>query len=185
MLVSIDKIRKSLNINGTDTSKDVTLKMYESIARNWIESYCNQPIESIELDIIFKCNGDKYDLSYTNVQTLEHLYTRENEFGAWLEIQSGDYVLGFDKSYYLRAKYNFSNYFYKATIKVGWTTIPEVIQNVCLERINVLYNQFENGNVDEMSKTTTMQSGQSITVSKTDLDIKHKEHLKSFRRITA
>lgn len=184
MLVTIDKIRKSLNINGTDTSKDNLLKTYESIAKNWIESFCNQPIESVEITKIFKTSGDVYYLNYTNVQTLEHLYSRENEFGSWEEILTGDFVLGTDSTYYLKAKYGFSNIWYKAIIKVGYSTIPEVIQNVCLERINVLYNQYENGNVDEMTKTTTMQSGQSITINKIDLDAKHKQQLLPFKRIS-
>ena len=78
MLVSIDKIRKSLNIASNDTAKDTLLKQYESIAKNWIETYCDQPIESITKDIYFDGYGNQYADLHTRITRIETAHEPKN-----------------------------------------------------------------------------------------------------------
>lgn len=184
MLVSIDKIRKSLNIASNDTAKDNLLKQYESIAKNWIETYCDQPIESITKDIYFDGYGYKYIFSNTIVQTVNSIEYKTDLFEDFIVMQESDYeFLNYNGAKIIFNR-NINGYYVKANVTFGFTIIPALIQNISLEMINYLYNQYENQTVGQNSKTNTMPGGQSVTLYNSDMTDKHKSLLKPFRKIS-
>lgn len=184
MLVSLDKIRKSLNIAISDTSKDNILKYYESIAKSWIENYCDQPIESKNIEFAFTSQTEIIYLNYFPVTALNNIRKRISVFDALEVLNVADFYLGKNGSHYIISKTSYANYEYIANISVGYTVIPEVIQNIALELINVLYNQYENQLVATTTSTQGFNSSQSNTTTIIDLTAKHKALLSKYKRIS-
>lgn len=183
MLVSIDKIRKSLNIASNDTAKDNLLKQYESIAKNWIETYCDQPIESITKDIYFDGYGYNHILNMIT-QSVNSIEYKTDLFEDFIVMQESDYEFLNYNGAKIAFNRDISGYYLKANVTVGFTVIPALIQNISLEMINYLYNQYENQTVGQNSKTNTMPGGQTITLYNSDMIDKHKSLLQPFRKIS-
>jgi hypothetical protein len=183
MLVTIDKIRKSLNIASNDTAKDTLLKQYELIAKNWIETYCDQNIESITKDIYFDGIGYKY--IFTNiVQTVNSVSYKRDLQDEWVLMTENDYTFINFNGGRIVFESNMSGYYLKANVTLGYSVIPNLIQNITLEIINHLFNQYENQTVGQNSKSNTLPGGQSVTIYNTDLTDRHKSLLNPFRKIS-
>lgn len=184
MLVTIDKIRKSLNIASNDTAKDNLLKQYETTAKNWIETYCDQPIESVTKDIYFDGVGYKYQFSNTIVQSVNSIEYKTDLFDSFIVMPTTDYTFINFNGARIHFNRNISGFYLKANVTFGFTVIPALIQNISLEMINYLYNQYENQTVGQNSKTNSMPGGQSVTFYNTDMNEKHKSFLQPFRKIS-
>jgi len=184
MLVSIDRIRKALNISSVDSSKDNILIEYEATARNFIETYCDQPIIEINKDILIDGdNSNRIFLSYSQATLINSVSRRADDFMIWEALNINDFVLIHNIANYIYCKDKLEfDYTYKFNIKIGYDVIPETIQNVALEIIYTLYKQYELGTVDEGNKNITNANGQTMSIQKIDLTNKHKSMLKPYKR---
>lgn len=199
-LVTRDSIKRYLDIDTNDASKDVMLDEWLAEATAWVESECNQPIESRALTAWpFDGNGfttmhppflsvrsatalqyrggDGSDATWTTIATTEWELVAPN---AGTPAASAPYLYyppGFGRGV--------ANY--RVTLGVGYATIPGDIQRVVREYVSMIFLESPgagNGNRFGVSSITrSTQNGGSVTTAfkATDLEERWRKMLARYR----
>lgn len=131
-----------LNIASGDTSRDAMIDRMILAIEAEIKNICNQPVDATTVTREFVGNCTRVQPLYYSVPvTLTTLEYRDDPLDAWTAI-AGTKVSAFvmNSLYSLFYEDVFSDPLYKATMTVGYSTIPADLQLCANEMVVELYN---------------------------------------------
>jgi hypothetical protein len=191
MILTKDDIKAilSIGIDTDDHENDDFIEQVITDAQSAIESYIGQPIESAAVVYQFQGHGSyNHTLPYSRCSAIATVQTRETPVDSWASVTSTCVVA---RSQSPAQIYNDGGWEegtdYRATVTVGWSTIPPEILSVAREMCVLRYNELGGGGADDrplgVSQVATAIAGGTSTTTFVDLSSKWKQRLNQFRII--
>ena len=159
-----------LDITGTD--KDALIDRLIAQVGSEIKGICSQPIEQETVTLEFGGESTNiYPTLFTVPVTLTTLQGRDSYGDSWTTITTTTSAFQKDGGqYYLYAEDGFAQYrYYKATMTVGFATIPDDVKLCAYEMVTELYLSTQAGSmqVSRFGISAVSESEGGVTVSKT------------------
>ena len=159
-----------LDITGTD--KDALIDRLIAQVGSEIVGICSQPIEQTTVYLEFQGESSNiYPTMFTVPVTLTTLQGRDSYADSWTTITTTTSAFQKDGGqYYLYAEDGFASYrYYKATMTVGFATIPDDVKLCAYEMVTELYLSTQAGSmqVSRFGISAVSESEGGVTVSKT------------------
>lgn len=156
----------------TDTSKDSMIDRLIDQVGSEIAGICDQPIEQATVTLEFSGEASNiYPTMFTVPVTLTTLQGRNSYGDSWTTITTTTSAFQKDGGqYYLYAEDGFAQYlYYKATMSVGFATIPEDVKLCAYEMVTELYLSTQSGamQVSRFGISAVSESEGGVTISKT------------------
>lgn len=190
MILQADDIKAiaGIDIDPDDHTLDDTLtEIIESVQAE-IERFINQPIEQAAVVYQFTGNGTyTHTLPYSLCSAVATAQTRSTPIDAW-ESVTGTVVVARSTppaSIYHEDGWN-EGTDYRATVTVGWSTIPPMVLNVAREMCLIRYQELGSGDAKSgralgvTSKATTV-GGHAATTAYADMTERWEKMLHPYR----
>lgn len=182
MLTTVALLKKNwLDIEAMNTEHDTAIEACITQAGKLMSKLCGQPLESTAETIYFRggisgkaasdadiilggAGGAEKKLFYTVPVSLTALYYRTVPTDSWATV-SGAVVYTSDNLWRLYVSTGFYLPFYKATLAVGFDTIPDDLVLAASELATEIYNELNKGGKSKLgvSSTSTTQGGVTVT----------------------
>jgi len=191
MIVALADVKTYLNIPSNDTTENDFITGLINKVQSEIETYCNQPIIHSNITEVYDKNSfniarNAIVLSYFPINSISLLRYKETPTSEWIEISNTEYLIyKIGYIYHIALKSNLNiNYLYEATFNVGYTNIPNDIEQVAIEMTVMKFKDSgrSEGNLDKLDTNRNI-GGNTVNEksSKQYLDYKHKVILQQYR----
>lgn len=158
-----------LNIAAIDTSRDALIDRLIGYVDQEIKDMCQQPIE--QASVVDYYDGVRDTLlhtGYTVPVTLTTLKSRDSYADAFVAVTSTSNVVDIRGNKYIYLRDGFIERQYEATLSVGYTTVPTVIQVCAAEMVTELYLTTPFApQANRFGVTAITESEPNISISKT------------------
>jgi len=130
-----------LNIAVSDTTKDNLIDRLIAHVGKEIATYTRQPIEQATETLYFTGTGQKaYPLYFTAACTIGNLFYRDEPIDSWVTVTDSTPVCFEDNGTQYLYYDSLTDPYYKATVTVGYTPVPEDVKLCAFEMVKELYN---------------------------------------------
>lgn len=180
---SLSDIKQYLKIDVAETAQDTFLTDLLNKATNDINTYCRQPFELTDITIILTgilafYDASKAILPYDVVNSIASLKYRETPLDDYITIASDEYKL--IKMGTLNIVYYYNGftptYQYEIALNVGYSSIPEEINQVCIEKTAIMFFESKQGG-GRLGLTNLNESKSGFTGSTTYNDMRDRHNL--------
>lgn len=173
------------NYIGADSSYDAVLTVLIAQATALMEKHCGQPLDQQTVTREVWGNGSQFVLlPYTVPVTLSTLeYKAQYDSAAWSTV-TGAVIIKDRGTAQMYLQTGFVYPLYKATLSVGYSTVPADLVNVCSEMVVELFKASDNSrdpNRFGLSSIAGSEAGQSATTVFRDLANRYKDKLKPYK----
>ena len=174
-------------LNITDTSQDTLLTALIGQAQAIMESLCDQPLDQASQDVYFVGTGTHSKLlDYTVPVSLTSLYYREEPDASWTSV-TGAVAYESDNLTRLYLSTGFVEPFYKATMAIGYSTVPSDLVNICSEMVVEMMASTDFGigqNRFGVASLASSEGGVTQTTVYRDMQSRYRERLRGYMRRT-
>ena len=141
-MISVSEAKAFINIDQSVSDYNDILQVLIDAADAIVNQYCNTTIPSSTFDYEFPGNNktDIY-LPFNNITSITNLYYKEKRINDYQLISSDYYNLYHVNNVYHLYYEQVFNYFYKANITAGYSTIPNDIKQVCKMIVSYLFRE--------------------------------------------
>jgi hypothetical protein len=176
-----------LNIATADTTSDALIDRLIAAVEDEVVSICGQPVEQTSTVWNFTGNGTAtVRTPYTVPHTLTSVEYRDDPSESWTT-EATCYAYQVGDSWHIYNDAVYSRSFYRATITLGYTTLPDDIVVCANEMVKELYltTKFA-ADVDRfgVASISTGAGGQTVTVALQAMRPKVVERLRRFTRVS-
>jgi len=183
MIVTLAEVKEYLKIDQLDTTYDDFLTRQIQAAQNWVEEYCGQRFELVNIvNEVVNGTGKLYlplkNIPIVSVQSVQY----SDDFGqTWKNFEgrviTDGYLIYSDKTFCLGVA-NF-----KVSYSAGWTVPPPAVKKVVVEKVAEIFSQGPGQGRLGIDAVSSSIGGGSINTRYIDLFEKHKKELEPFKII--
>ncbi|MEN3039702.1 MAG: hypothetical protein ABDI07_11265, partial [Candidatus Kryptonium sp.] len=176
MIVSLSEIKEYLKIDATDTIYDNFLNRWNKIIQSYIEDYCQQRFEIVNITNELADGTGRLYLAVKNLPIVQinsvHFTVDNLTWQIWEDSLITDGILIYGRKIFPKGKSNF-----KVSYTAGWAEPPEGIKRVIIEKVAEVFAEGPGQGRLGIDSVSSGLTGTSTSTRYKELSQRHKEIL--------